>query len=832
MALFFGVLGFFAIAANAVEPGASETPRSDVMQVVDGEVLDSVVVGNRVIVVGNFTRVRNAGGSSITQPYIAAYDANTGRFDSGFRPAVDNFINAIDTDGSSLYIIGQFGQVDGEAHRRIAKINSNGSVNSQFTAALGTTPSTVAVANGKVYIGGGFTTVNNVSRQAFAAVDTTRGRLDSVTDFDFSESTQNFGGLTVRWIDVSPDGNFLFMAHSARRIDGQIRSGIARFDISATSTTLSNWQTLLYDNELDSFTLRMRRLAISPDGSYVVQVTSGGDRPPTGDTAIRFPTSGGANVQADWVSRHFDTVLGVAISDDAVYVGGHFFFQEAPGSSNPFPGDPDTVFDNGVGQGPQVLGDEVVQREQLGALSPTTGKSLDWNPGSDSFIGVQSLTWDDELGLLVGHDGNRLGGRNGIGRHAIFPIASNPGGGGNGGGGTGGSTFACSAAFSGNTATVTFTGDQGTSLQLRRNGSWAATATQNPTTITANPGDTITARLRGPNFNGPTDFTCTTGGGTDGGGNGGGGTGGGNFACSAAFSGNTATVTFTGDQGTSLQLRRNGSWAATATQNPTTITANPGDTIVSRVRGPNFNGPTDFTCTTGGGNGGGGNGGGTGGAITTSITSPRNDGVTNSENVTITGQASAPNGLDRVRVTVQRRDTGQYVSASGSLVDGFAALDVDVDGTSDTWSVNVTLPFAGQYDVTARTFDDDGARNDRVRSSFLVGALSNNPPTLFVNDAFIDLPFVNFSGSVADDLGVDRVAILIQNRNTREYFRPDGTMGAAQRHIARLSNPGGTSTNWSLTVRDLDVAEWEVAIDAFDNTGQRDRSRIFFRIDG
>ncbi len=753
MALFFGVLGFFAIAANAVEPGASETPRSDVMQVVDGEVLDSVVVGNRVIVVGNFTRVRNAGGSSITQPYIAAYDANTGRFDSGFRPAVDNFINAIDTDGSSLYIIGQFGQVDGEAHRRIAKINSNGSVNSQFTAALGTTPNTVAVANGKVYIGGGFTTVNNVSRQAFAAVDTTRGRLDSVTDFDFSESTQNFGGLTVRWIDVSPDGNFLFMAHSARRIDGQIRSGIARFDISATSTTLSNWQTLLYDNELDSFTLRMRRLAISPDGSYVVQVTSGGDRPPTGDTAIRFPTSGGANVQADWVSRHFDTVLGVAISDDAVYVGGHFFFQEAPGSSNPFPGDPDTVFDNGVGQGPQVLGDEVVQREQLGALSPTTGKSLDWNPGSDSFIGVQSLTWDDELGLLVGHDGNRLGGRNGIGRHAIFPIASNPGGGG-GGGGNGG------------------------------------------------------------------------------GGNGGGGTGGSTFACSAAFSGNTATVTFTGDQGTSLQLRRNGSWAATATQNPTTITANPGDTIVSRVRGPNFNGPTDFTCTTGGGNGGGGNGGGTGGAITTSITSPRNDGVTNSENVTITGQASAPNGLDRVRVTVQRRDTGQYVSASGSLVDGFAALDVDVDGTSDTWSVNVTLPFAGQYDVTARTFDDDGARNDRVRSSFLVGALSNNPPTLFVNDAFIDLPFVNFSGSVADDLGVDRVAILIQNRNTREYFRPDGTMGAAQRHIARLSNPGGTSTNWSLTVRDLDVAEWEVAIDAFDNTGQRDRSRIFFRIDG
>ena len=820
---------FTAQAQTSVtEAGVTDTPRTNTMRVVNGEVLDSVVIGNRVIVVGTFTQVQDPGSATVNQAYIAAYNANTGRFDASFRPDVDNFINAVATDGNDVFVTGQFGEVDGENHRRIAKITQNGSVDSGFVAAIGSTPNTLDVANGKVYVGGPFTTVNNQPREAFAAVSATNGSLDTVTNFDFAESTQRFGGITVRWIEVSPDGNFLFLSHSARLIDGQVRSGIARFDISSNSTTLNNWQTLLYENELDRFTLRMRRLAISPDGSYVVQVTSGGDRPPIGDTAIRFPTSGGADVQAAWVSRHFDSVLGVAISDDAVFVGGHFQFQEAPGSDDPFPGDPDTVFGFGANQGPQILGDQVVQREQLGALDPSNGKSLAWNPGSDSFIGVQSLTWDDDLGLLVGHDGARFGGVNSIGRHAIFPTGSiattptptptpTPGDG----------NFSCSASFNGGSATVSFTGDLGDSLQLRRNGSWAATVTGNSATINANTGDTIVARLRGPNYANPfQDINCTTAGG-------GGGAptptpGTGDFSCNASISGGQASVSFTGDLGDSLQLRRNGSWAATVTGNSATINANTGDTIVARLRGPNYANPfQDIDCTTAGGGGGGDT---PTGQITTTISSPVDDGVVSNENVTITGQATAPAGLDFVRVTVQRQSTGQYLTANGQLVDEFTALDVAVNGTSDTWSLDVTLPFASRYDISARTFDVNGVRDDTVRSTFLLGALTNSPPELFTNNAILAGEFTNVSGSAADDIGVTSVTVLIQNRETFDYFRPDGTLGAAQRHNATLSNPGGTFTNWSLTVQGLDPAEWEVTVDAIDTTGQRDRGSIFFEI--
>ena len=740
-------LGFFALTAEA-QTGVTETPRTNTMQIIDGEVLDSVVVGNRVIVVGTFTQVRDAGGSAINQPYIAAYNATSGRFDGTFRPDVDDFINAIDASGSSVFVVGQFSNVDGEFHRRIAKINANGSVDSAFQTNVGSTPNTLAVANNKVYIGGPFTVVNDTPREALAAVDVNSGALDSATNFDFEFSVQAGGGLNVRWLEVSPNGSQLWASHSARFIDGANRTGIARFDITNNTTTLNNWQTLLYDNELDRLggALRMRRLAVSPGGDYVVQVTSGGDRPPAGDTAVRFPTNGGANVQPDWVSRHFDTVLGVAINDDVVFIGGHFQFQEAPGSDDPFPGDPNTNFGFGQGQGPLALGSQVVQREQLGALNPATGKSVDWNPGSDSFIGVQSLTWDDQLGLLVGHDGTRLGGVNNIGRHANFPLGQTPnnGGGGNGGGGGGNGSLACTATFDGNNATISFTGDRGDSLQLRRNGSWAATVTGNSATINANQGDTITGRVRGPNYADPfQDITCTNG--------------------------------------------------------------------------------------NGGGNGGGGGGNG---SLDTAISTPTNGSVVNAGTVTISGQSTAPDGVSRVRLTVIRNATGEYLNDDGTYSSEFSPLDIDFNGanTTQSWSIDVNLEFSGEHSITARTFDTNGTRDENVQRSFIVASAANEIPELAITSpsGSISTSTVQVSGTATDDIGVQSVSFAVRNRDTNEFFRLDGTLGASQSFTTTLSNPGEPFTNWTATLTGLPEGFWQITADAFDTSGQRDRlSRNF-----
>ena len=817
LAIICAVLVGYTLSAGAqTTPGVSETPRTDTLQVLDGEVFDSVIIGNRVIVVGDFTQIRNVGGATITQPYIAAYNADSGRFDGTFRPDVDNFINAIATDGSAVYIVGQFGRVDGEAHRRVAKVDSNGDVVSAFDTSVGTTPDAVAFGQGRVFIGGNFTSVNGQGVEALAALNPDTGNLDASTDFNFEFSVQTGGGIGVRWLEVSPNGSQLWATHTARFIDGQNRTGVARFNISGAGTTLANWSTNLYDNELARFggALRMRRLAISPDGSYVVVVTSGGDRPPAGDTANRFPTSGGANVNADWVSRHFDTVLGVTISNDAVYVGGHFQFQEAPGSDNPFPGDAQTNFGFGQAQGPIALGNQVVQREQLGALDPTTGKSLDWNPGSDSFIGVQSLTWSNQYGLLVGHDGSRLGGQTNIGRHAIFPI-----GGGGGGTPTPTGDFSCNATFNNGTATVTFTGDLGFSLQVLRNGGWAGTVNANTVTINANSTDTIAARLRGPNYTEPfQDIACNTG---DGGGT---PTPTGDFSCNATFNNGTATVTFTGDLGFSLQVLRNGGWAGTVNANTVTINANSTDTIAARLRGPNYTEPfQDIACNTGG----------NGTALNSTISTPGNGAVVNAGNVTLSGNATSPNGISTVRLTVVRRATGEYLNEDGSYTAEWAPIDIDLNtnASSSPWSVQVRLDFTGQFDISARVFDSDGNRDEtQALRSFLVGGATNAPPEISIATPDFDIASstVVVSGTAADDLGVQSVSFLVRNRATNLYYRADGSIGEAQSLSATLSSPGGTSTEWTRTITGLPVGEWQLTIDGFDTSGQRTRiNRVF-----
>ena len=92
-------------------------------------------------------------------------------------------------------------------------------------------------------------------------------------------------------------------------------------------------------------------------------------------------------MQPLWISRCFDSVYSVAITDNAVYIGGHFSWKESPSAPDPWPGLDDVGYGTGQGLGAYGLGDEVVRRDHLGALDPRDGKALEWNPGSNSFEG-------------------------------------------------------------------------------------------------------------------------------------------------------------------------------------------------------------------------------------------------------------------------------------------------------------------------------------------------------------------------------------------------------------------------------------------------------------
>ncbi|WP_435148136.1 Ig-like domain-containing protein [Micromonospora aurantiaca (nom. illeg.)] len=404
------------------------TPRTDTPRITNGEITDIEVIGNRVFIAGTFTSIANVGGSAITQRSLASYNLDTGKVDTGFKPVIDGAVAAVEAspDGSSLYIAGAFNTINGVTKRKIARLNpTTGAPIAAFTATANARATALAVSGNAVYVGGQFATVNGVSRSGLAALNPTTGAVDTGFNLPLTGGIGVGGMLTVQQLKLTHDRSKLLVVHTGRQIAGQDRYGVAL--IGTASKALLPWRTRLWEDNL-SFVGGIQRVFagdIAPDDSYfVVTSGSGGDRPPINDTAIAYPLTGNDNVEPLWISRHFDSIYSVAITDTAVYVGGHFSWQESPTSNVPWPGLDNVGYGTGQGLSGYGLGDQVVRRDHLGALDPLTGTALEWNPGSNSYEGEKAMLATSR-GLLVGGDGNVKGGKT-TGRVAFFDLSKEP----------------------------------------------------------------------------------------------------------------------------------------------------------------------------------------------------------------------------------------------------------------------------------------------------------------------------------------------------------------------------------------------------------------------
>ena len=407
-------------------------PKLQQPKISDGEIWDIEVVGNRVYVVGTFTSIQNQTSTNttrISQPTLAAYNYETGLIDTSFRPVFGGgVVNAVEAspDGTRLYIAGDFNSVNGVTRKGIAQINPNtGAPVAAFTANTDVKATELAVSDTTVYAGGRFTKVNNLPRRTLVAVDATTGAVDPDFVNDITGGLGTNGELTVQRLKLTHDNGRLLVVHTGRQVNGHDRYGVALIDTKTKQ--LLPWRTRIYQDNLQFVGGIVRAYAadISPDDSYfVVTNGTGGDRPPINDTVIAFPMEGGNDVQAKWISRHFDSVYSAAISEEAVYVGGHFAWEESPTAPDPWPGLDDVGYGSGQGLSGYGLGDSVVRREHVGALNPVDGKALEWSPGSNSFEGnrVMELT---PRGLFTAGDGNTQGGYN-VGRVAFYDFNNEP----------------------------------------------------------------------------------------------------------------------------------------------------------------------------------------------------------------------------------------------------------------------------------------------------------------------------------------------------------------------------------------------------------------------
>lgn len=181
----------------------------------------------KILIGGNFTTYN---GSSISR--IARLNANGSR-DTGFNPGagVNGIVYAfvVQADGKIL-IGGSFTTYNSVTRNRIARLNANGSLDTGFNPAGGANNAILVFAvqsDGKVLIGGNLTTYAGTACSRIVRINT-----DGSMDAGFSTGTGINGAVAC--LDVQADGKII-VGGGFTSYDGIVRNRIARANTDGTA---------------------------------------------------------------------------------------------------------------------------------------------------------------------------------------------------------------------------------------------------------------------------------------------------------------------------------------------------------------------------------------------------------------------------------------------------------------------------------------------------------------------------------------------------------------------------------------------------------------------
>jgi hypothetical protein len=350
--------------------------------------------GDTMFVGGSFHKVTNSSRTvTYTRANLLAFSASTGAV-APLATTFDGAVWALLANGSSLYVGGNFRNVDGVAHRGLVKLNlSTGAVDPTFKPVIKWGNVTeIRLVGGRLLVGGTFP-------KRLAALDPTTGADTGYLALNITGSVQsNAGSTRVYRFAVNPAGNRLVAIGNFTTVAGQPRRQAFMVRLGTTAT-LSPWHPSALDKTCRSagdIPVYLRDVDFSPDGSYFVFAASG-NAPKSEDVgtavcdaASRWETADESSLaKATWINyTGGDTLHAVAATGVTVYVQGHQRWMD-----NPF--------------GADFAGPGAVSRPGIAALDPATGKALDWNPTKTRGIGGKDFL-ATSTGLWVASDGNRF----------------------------------------------------------------------------------------------------------------------------------------------------------------------------------------------------------------------------------------------------------------------------------------------------------------------------------------------------------------------------------------------------------------------------------------
>ncbi len=333
-------------------------------------------VGNTMYAGGNFASL-----NGVARTNLGAFSATSGALTS-WAPRVNGDVWAlVPLPNNQIAIGGEFTQVNGVARKGLAVVNATtGALVTGFNAHLNGAVYDGKLLNGRLIVGGSF------SKELSA--------LNPTTGADTGYLNLGISGVRVHRFSINAQGTRLVAIGKFASVSGQTRRQAFMVNLGAASGTLSSWyyQPLLKYCSIPEDAAYIRGVSFSPDGSYFVldgtgYTSNAGDLGSTVcDAAARFETNTLAPSKPTWINyTGGDSLYSVAISNTAVYIGGHNRWLNNPDGSD------------------TCSSPNCVARPGIGALDPATGVALSWNPERTRGIGAQVL-YLTPAGLWIGSD--------------------------------------------------------------------------------------------------------------------------------------------------------------------------------------------------------------------------------------------------------------------------------------------------------------------------------------------------------------------------------------------------------------------------------------------
>ncbi len=420
-------------------------------------------VGGTVFVGGKFTTLVPPAGSSspsVTRNRLAAFDV-AGRTLLPWNPNANGTVRAlaVSADGTKLYVGGDFTKIGDVSAPKIAMLDrATGQVVKTFKSNVKGRVFSIALSGNRLFVGGDFDQVKGpggvlIARSKVAALDATTGAV-----LDWAPPTVGPGrymGQTgvptpdapsgyAYAVAVPADGSRLYVGGNFIDMGGQ--GGMVVLDTVTGAPLPQQWTVERPVHDLEVW---------PGDGTTIFAATGG-----PGGRIYAFRPS--VPTRPLWKAAVDGDAMGVAASNTTVFLAGHYDFI-IPKKSSCYQYCP-----------------EGTERRHLAAFEAETGMLDPWNPGADTATGPYTAAVGDGH-VFVGGEFNRINGgaQPGYAQFALPPSMPPA---------TTQSTVSSSSSSSSSTTPTTGSGEPQTAT--------SATTQPKPTTTTTEPPTSTTTTTR------------------------------------------------------------------------------------------------------------------------------------------------------------------------------------------------------------------------------------------------------------------------------------------------------------------------------------------------